>query len=239
MAKHLIYRQYLLNLFSKLEHLEESVKILKTDYTLSGLGKLQRELHEFSQDLSLLGDGSNSSHLVKQVEYDVIVKLKNFYYNTSQDWLHPLEEMLQKLKHQLIQIMGEDPVTKIKKKIVVVDDDDDILKLLMHEFRDLGFEVQTFNNGTEALTFLLNEENVKDVYLLILDRVLPDMDGLDILREFSTKSKAKIPTLILSVLNSESDILSGLQGGAVDYIAKPFSVFFLVQKALNLLKSEK
>ncbi|QLH35030.1 MAG: response regulator [Parachlamydiaceae bacterium] len=75
-------------------------------------------------------------------------------------------------------------------------------------------------------------------FLLILDRILPDMDGLDILKEFREKSKVQIPILILSALNTDSDILSGLQLGAIDYIGKPFSIYLLVQKALNLLKEK-
>lgn len=123
-----------------------------------------------------------------------------------------------------------------KRKIIIVDDDEFILRLLTHEFRELGFDIQTFKIGSEARSFLMKEENLQGVFLLVLDRILPDMDGLDILREFTTKSKVKIPTLILSVLSSEKDILSGLSNGAVDYIGKPFSIYRLVQKALNLLE---
>lgn len=127
----------------------------------------------------------------------------------------------------------------IKRKIIVVDDDDYILLLLGHEFRELGFEVITFKIGKEARNFLLDEKNLNGVFLLILDRILPDMDGLDILKEFREKSKVQIPILILSALNTDSDILSGLQLGAIDYIGKPFSIYLLVQKALNLLKEKK
>ncbi len=125
-----------------------------------------------------------------------------------------------------------------KRKIIIVDDDEFILGLLSHEFKELGFDVITFTIGKEALLFLRDEKNLQGVFLLILDRILPDMDGLDILKEFSTKSKIKIPILVLSILSSESDILSGLQLGAIDYIGKPFSIYLLVQKALNLLNNK-
>jgi two-component system phosphate regulon response regulator PhoB len=119
-----------------------------------------------------------------------------------------------------------------------VDDDEDLQKLLSYEFRELGFEVQSFKAGETALEFLLNPQNLEDVFLLILDRMLPDMDGLDILQQFNEKSPVKVPVLILSVLSKENDIIAGLQGGAVDYIPKPFSVFMLMQKALNMLKAQ-
>lgn len=237
MSTPLFYKLYLLNLLSKLELLEKGITQLKADYSLARLEKMHRELHDLSQDMKLFGDEKKSQFL-KECEMDMIVKIKNFYYDTNQLWLNHLEEFVGKLKKHIDQIGGINPVDREKRKVVIVDDDEDILKLLVHEFRELGFEVETFKLGKEALAFLSNEKNIQDVFLLILDRILPDMDGLDVLRAFS-KSKKKIPTLILSVLSSESDILSGLQDGAVDYIAKPFSVFFLVQKALNLLKTEQ
>jgi len=126
-----------------------------------------------------------------------------------------------------------------KRKIIIVDDDEFLLQLLVNEFTQLGFDVQTFTVGKDALTFILKEENLKGVFLMILDRLLPDMDGIDILREFVAKSKVKIPTLFLSVLHSEADILAGLQTGATDYIGKPFSLYQLVKKALNLLERQQ
>src|ERR1700743_665687 len=98
-----------------------------------------------------------------------------------------------------------------KRKILIVDDDEFILRMLTHEFNQLGFDVKSFKIGGEALSFLMDEKNLQGFFLLIIDRILPDMDGLDILKEFNAKSKVKIPILILSVLSSEQDILSGLQ----------------------------
>jgi CheY-like chemotaxis protein len=120
-----------------------------------------------------------------------------------------------------------------KKKVIVVDGDEDILTLLTYEFRSIGFDVKSFKTGTEALNFLLDEKNIKDEALVILDRMLPDMDGLDILREFTKKFPRQIPVLIFCILNSEKDVMAGLQTGAIDYITKPFSVFKLMQKATN------
>lgn len=120
-------------------------------------------------------------------------------------------------------------------KILIVDDDEDLLRLLSAAFKSQGFEVEGFVNGKAAIGFLSNEKNIESLCLLILDRMLPDMDGLDILRFFVEKYKSKLPILILSVLSSEKDTLEGLQKGAVDYVAKPFSVNILLQKARKLI----
>jgi len=127
-------------------------------------------------------------------------------------------------------------IKKNMNRIVLVDDDEDLTRLIQYEFLQIGFETIVFNNGQEALNFIMNEENLADVFLLILDRILPDMDGLDILKQFKSQSNSKIPVLILSALNSKIDVLEGIQCGALDYITKPFSIFLLMQKTINLLK---
>lgn len=228
--------QYLSILLLKLKQLEEDIKDLKLDYSISHLQKLQKKLHELSREMGLFGDAANSD-LLHQFELDVSVKINNFYYNLDDVWLKPLEEFLKKIKKTLEQMRGELMHVE-KRKIIIIEDDEDISKLLIYEFRAMDFEVQNFKIGADALDFLLDEKNTRDVSLLILDRILPDMDGLDILRKIS-KMKREIPTLIISVLSTESDILSGLQLGAVDYISKPFSVFLLIQKALNLIHAAK
>lgn len=79
-----------------------------------------------------------------------------------------------------------------RKTIIIVDDDDDLMRLLVAAFRAKGVEVHPIKNGAEAVSYLMNEDNVKAASLLILDRVLPDMDGLDILHKFREKSKVKL-----------------------------------------------
>ncbi len=120
-------------------------------------------------------------------------------------------------------------------KILIVDDDEDLLRLLTTAFKSQGFEVEGITSGKGAIAYLTNEGNVKSLCLLILDRMLPEMDGLEILRFFLEKYKSKVPILILSSLSSEKDTLEGLQKGAVDYVAKPFSINILIQKARKLI----
>ncbi|MBS3904821.1 MAG: response regulator transcription factor [Simkania sp.] len=125
--------------------------------------------------------------------------------------------------------------TSKKNMIVIVDDDEDLLRLLTAAFIAKGFEVKTMTTGKEGLSFFSDEKKWSGAALIILDRMLPDMDGLDILRKFTAKFSHKVPVLILSVLTSEKDVLSGLQKGAVDYIGKPFSLPILMEKALALI----
>lgn len=119
--------------------------------------------------------------------------------------------------------------------IVIVEDDKDLLDMLVFSFESEGFQVNGFTTGTDFLKDF-GETNANPISLVILDRLLPDMDGLDILRQIESKIDKKIPVLFLSVLSSEKDMLSGLKHGAVDYIAKPFSLPVLMSKALALIR---
>lgn len=120
-------------------------------------------------------------------------------------------------------------------KVLIVDDDADLMRLLVAGFKAKGFEVKSFLKGKEALSYLQNETEAKSLSLLILDRILPDMDGIEILRFFIEKYKGIVPVLILSTLSAEKDVLEGLKKGAVDYVSKPFSLPILMQKALALM----
>jgi DNA-binding response OmpR family regulator len=124
------------------------------------------------------------------------------------------------------------------KLIVAVDDDDNIRKMLSISFQSQGFSVKSFENGKDALDFLLDEKNIENLSLLILDRMLPDMDGLEILKKVQEKYENKIPVLILSVVSSQKDILEGLKQGALEYINKPFNLEILMQKAKDLIEKE-
>lgn len=120
--------------------------------------------------------------------------------------------------------------------VVIVDDDEDLLRLVATSFRSQSKEVVEFKNGHEAKEYLLKEENAKKIALLVLDRILPDMDGVEILKELKEKNIGSYPVLILSSLSSEKDVLEGLSKGAVDYISKPFNMTILMQKASQLMK---
>lgn len=122
-----------------------------------------------------------------------------------------------------------------RKKIIIIDDDADLIELLAGAFKVKGFSIHGISNGKEALVYLNEGKNLEDAALLILDRMLPDMDGIDILKQFHASAAKQIPVLILSVLSAEKDVVSGLQLGALDYVTKPFSLPVLMQKALLLM----
>jgi DNA-binding response OmpR family regulator len=128
--------------------------------------------------------------------------------------------------------------SKIKKNtVLVIDDDEDLLKLIVSSFKRKGFEVLSFENGSKALSYISKKENLEPVCLILLDRILPDMDGLTILGKLD--NQAQIPVLVLSMLSTEKDMLEGLQKGAVDYMTKPFSIPILMEKAQRLILNEQ
>lgn len=236
---------------SKLELFEKLIRQVKEDYSLNNLETLRKETHRIASEAETFGY-SQTAELCRHFELDLVTKAKNFYLSQpSQSWFDGLGSFMKEVENSFAaqnkikqEEQAKDPNLKKeqarekKKRIIIVDDDEDLLKLLTHEFVQIGFDVKSFKAGEEALAFLLDEKNLSDVFLLILDRMLPDMDGLDILQQFSAQSSVRIPVLILSALASEKDITAGLQGGAIDYIGKPFSVFMLMQKAINLMKSQ-
>lgn len=126
----------------------------------------------------------------------------------------------------------------MEKLVVIVDDDNDLLDMLVFSFEAEGFSVKGLENKTKAMEFLMNKEILQQISLLILDRLLPDGDGLDILKELQPIIPKQIPVLFLSVLSSERDVLTGLKHGAIDYVAKPFSLPVLLTKALALINRE-
>ena len=249
------FKQDILN---RLGSWRKSINDLRKDLSVNVLKNLQKEIHKASGDAEAYGF-IEMSKLCKEMDLEIISKSQNIFLTETPDsWYTTLEDYIEKIEKSLEPQEKEKPESKDdketepkvaeapkaaaptkteKKKVVIVDDDDDILNLLEHEFHEIGFEVEKFKNGNDAQKYLLNEDNLTDVFLIVLDRMLPDMDGLDILQKFLAESpKAKIPVLIVSALNDEKDIVSGLQKGAIDYITKPFSVFMLMQKAMNLLE---
>jgi two-component system, OmpR family, lantibiotic biosynthesis response regulator NisR/SpaR len=104
------------------------------------------------------------------------------------------------------------------KTILVVDDDEDIVKLITRSLRYEQFEVVTAFSGKEALSAL--EAHAID--FIILDIVLPDIDGLDVCR--SIRTTYNVPILLLSARDTDIDKIVGLEIGADDYMTKPFSI---------------
>ena len=104
-----------------------------------------------------------------------------------------------------------------KHLILVVDDEPPIVRLVRAKLKVDGYEVLTASSGREALEIL--EEEVPD--LVVLDVMMPDMDGFETLRRI--RQRNQVPVVMLTARGSDADKLQGLQSGADDYVTKPFN----------------
>lgn len=110
--------------------------------------------------------------------------------------------------------------------VLVIDDDLQICELLTDTFEEYGYQVVSVQNGQDAVTLLQTRQ---DFALIFLDLILPDINGLVLLQRL--KNLIRAPIIMLSGLNSESDVVVGLEMGADDYIAKPFYPRVVVARA--------
>jgi len=117
------------------------------------------------------------------------------------------------------------------KHFLVVEDNHDIANLVSMHLQDLGAEVQIANDGNTGLS--LARQNHFD--LIILDLMLPGIDGLEICRRLRGTDNAT-PILMLTAKGAELDRVVGLEMGADDYLPKPFSVRELVARAKAILR---
>jgi two-component system alkaline phosphatase synthesis response regulator PhoP len=107
-----------------------------------------------------------------------------------------------------------------KEKILIVDDEEHIRELLRVNLETAGYEVVEAETGEEALIQLRDQ-----VALVVLDYMLPQMDGLEVLRTIRKNPRTmNLPVLMLTARNEEIDAVLGLEMGADDYIGKPFRV---------------
>ena len=121
----------------------------------------------------------------------------------------------------------------IKKKIMVVDDEADIRELIKFNLEKEGFDVVPVSDGETAL----EEARLKQPDLIILDVMLPGIDGIEVCFKLKSDSAYKsIPIVMLSAKTDESDQLVGLKIGADDYLVKPFSPKVLVAKISAILR---
>ncbi len=122
-----------------------------------------------------------------------------------------------------------------KGKIFVVDDEEDILDLVEYVLKKDGFDVHRFSSGEEILQKL--RQNVPD--LILLDLMLPGVDGLDVCRILKKDPNlSSVPVIMLTAKGEEADIISGLELGADDYIPKPFSPKVLVARVKAVLRRQ-
>jgi DNA-binding response OmpR family regulator len=118
-------------------------------------------------------------------------------------------------------------------RILVVEDDTDIAELLRHYLERASHDVEVLTQGQEAMPRL--KDRLPD--LLILDRMLPGLDGLEICRLVrASPTMADLPVMMVTARAEESDRIVGLESGADDYITKPFSAKEVVARVNALLR---
>jgi two-component system phosphate regulon response regulator PhoB len=123
-------------------------------------------------------------------------------------------------------------------RILVVEDEDLIREMIVLALQDEGYEVVTAVNGRTALTLLQEHEPTDGDFpynLLVLDLMLPQLNGLDLCRLLRYQGN-HVPILILSAKASETDRVLGLEVGADDYLTKPFSIREFIARCRALLR---
>ena len=119
----------------------------------------------------------------------------------------------------------------MRRNILVIEDDQDIARLVELHLHDLGYEVHLAHDGVVGLKQALS----KPYDLIILDLMLPGMEGLELCRNLRTKPNYS-PILMLTAKSTELDRVLGLEVGADDYLTKPFSIRELLARVKALFR---
>ncbi len=122
-------------------------------------------------------------------------------------------------------------------RILLVEDDKSIRLTVSETLSSEGFKVSSFKDGLSALDFI-NNDIKKDVDLIILDLMLPGLNGLELCRKIRN-DEDYTPILILSAKDNESDRVLGLEVGADDYLTKPFGLNELIARSRALIRRSK
>lgn len=121
----------------------------------------------------------------------------------------------------------------MKSKILIVDDEPDAVELIEFNFKSAGYDVVTAADGQEAL----KKARAVLPNLIVLDLMLPEVDGLEVCKTLRRDAKtSSIPIIMLTAKSAEIDRVLGLELGADDYVTKPFSPRELVLRVKRLLR---
>ena len=120
-----------------------------------------------------------------------------------------------------------------KETILVVDDEEDILELVRYNLNKDGYKITCALTGEDAL----KKARAETFDLIILDLMLPGIDGLEVTRKLKDNPKTRsVPVVMLTAKGDESDVVAGLELGADDYITKPFSPRILTARVRAVLR---
>ncbi len=120
-----------------------------------------------------------------------------------------------------------------KEKILIVDDEEDILELLRYNLAREGYQIEAAESGEKTL----KKVRTDPPELIVLDLMLPGIDGLEVARTLKNDPKTQdIPIIMLTAKGEEADVVAGLELGADDYITKPFSPRVLLARVRAVLR---
>jgi two-component system, OmpR family, alkaline phosphatase synthesis response regulator PhoP len=132
----------------------------------------------------------------------------------------------------LLDSQGES-VSMVNDRILVVDDEDDLAELVRYNLSKEGYLVTCVGSGEQAL----GEARSQVPDLIVLDLLLPKVDGLDVCKQLKSDPKTQhIPIVMLTAKSEEVDMVTGLECGADDYITKPFSPRVLLARIRSVLR---
>lgn len=117
------------------------------------------------------------------------------------------------------------------RTILIADDDPLLRALLVHRLSTDGYEVVTAEDGAQALAAIIDQKPD----LVVLDALMPVMDGFELLRRVKAGRLSDAPVIMLTALRRDQDIVGALQMGAADYLIKPFIPDELSQRVRRLL----
>ena len=121
----------------------------------------------------------------------------------------------------------------LKKTVLVVEDEEDIRELVSYHLLKEGYQVAGVASGEEALA----TATAQPPDLILLDLMLPDLDGLTVCQRLRSEPRTKsVPIVMLTAKGEESDIVGGLNLGANDYVTKPFSPKVLMARVRAVLR---
>ena len=121
----------------------------------------------------------------------------------------------------------------VRKKILIVDDEPDIVEFVEYNLRREQYDTRSATDGTGALRRARDEQPD----LILLDLMLPGVHGLEVCKQLkSSRETAHIPVIMLTAKGEESDVVTGLELGADDYVPKPFSMRLLLARIRAVLR---
>lgn len=120
-----------------------------------------------------------------------------------------------------------------KHKILIVEDDENIRELISFNLKSENYTIEEAETGEEGI----KKAKQTNPDLILLDLMLPEMDGLDVCRQLKSEADTKdIPIIMVTAKGEESDIVTGLELGADDYVTKPFRPKELIARIRNILR---